>query len=86
MTLDETALPLFAADLSDHDAPSPSAHLLDALQLHGYRPFQDEPDPRPLPDGNAVAGAAADMLPSRAVVSKARKALSGRRGGAMSAS
>ena len=43
----------------DHDeqayeppqATSPTDHILNQLQLHGYRPFQDEPDPRPLPGG-----------------------------------
>jgi hypothetical protein len=29
---------------------SPTAQLLEELQLHGYRPHNDEPDPRPLPD------------------------------------
>ncbi len=33
-----------------HHASSPTAHLLDELQLYGYRPYADEPDPRPLPD------------------------------------
>ena len=54
----------------DHDeqayepphATSPTDHILTELQLHGYRPFQDEPDPRPLPDGNSVAGAVADIF------------------------
>ena len=32
------------------------------LQLHGYRPFQDEPDPRPLPEARIVAGAVADIF------------------------
>jgi hypothetical protein len=41
---------------------SPTDHVLAELQLYGYRPFQDEPDPRPLPDGNAVAVAAADIF------------------------
>lgn len=41
---------------------SPTDHVLAELQLYGYRPFQDEPDPRPLPDGNAVAGAVADIF------------------------
>ena len=31
---------------------APSAHLLEELQLYGYRPFQDEPDPRPLPEAD----------------------------------
>ncbi len=41
---------------------SPTDHVLTELQLHGHRPFQDEPDPRPLPEGNAVAGAVADIF------------------------
>ena len=56
MALDETTLPLLDTELSDHDTPSPTEHLLDALQLHGYRPFQDEPDPRPLPDPQIAQG------------------------------
>jgi YspA, cpYpsA-related SLOG family len=41
---------------------SPTDQVLNDLQLYGYRPFQDEPDPRPLPEGNAVAGAVADIF------------------------
>jgi hypothetical protein len=41
---------------------SPTDHLLTELQLYGWRPFQDEPDPRPLPEGNAVAAAVADIF------------------------
>ena len=41
---------------------SQTDHALTELQLYGYRPFDDEPDPRPLPDGNAVAGAVADIF------------------------
>ncbi len=41
---------------------SPTDHVLTELQLYGYRPFEDEPDPRPLPEGNAVAGAVADIF------------------------
>ena len=55
---------------TDHDdtefepphSSSPTDHVLNELQLYGYRPFQDEPDPRPLPKGNAVAGAVADII------------------------
>jgi hypothetical protein len=43
-------------------AASPTAHVLAELQLYGWRPGQDEPDPRPLPEGNAVAGAVADIF------------------------
>ncbi|MGB3832803.1 MAG: DUF2493 domain-containing protein [Mesorhizobium sp.] len=41
---------------------SPTDHVLNELQLYGYRPFEDEPDPRPLPEGNMVAGAIADIF------------------------
>src|SRR3546814_5849976 len=55
---------------TDHDdtgfepehASSPTDHVLSELQLYGFRPFQDEPDPRPLPEGNIVAGAIADIF------------------------
>src|SRR5271169_113392 len=43
-------------------ASSPTAHLLSELQLFGYRPFTDEPDPRPLPEPPAAAGAIADIF------------------------
>jgi hypothetical protein len=33
---------------------SPTAYLLDELALYGHRPGQDEPDPRPLPEPDAV--------------------------------
>jgi hypothetical protein len=41
---------------------SPTDHVLQELQLYGFRPFADEPDPRPLPEGNRVAGAIADIF------------------------
>ncbi|OYY85185.1 DUF2493 domain-containing protein [Reyranella sp.] len=41
---------------------SPTDHVLNELQLYGWRPYQDEPDPRPLPEGNAVAAAVADIF------------------------
>jgi len=40
---------------SDHDTRSPTPHLLDEFALHGYRPFEDEPDPRPLPSSDAAS-------------------------------
>ena len=43
-------------------ASSPTDHVLAELQLHGYRPFQDDPDPRPLPEASIVAGAVADIF------------------------
>ncbi|UCI09487.1 DUF2493 domain-containing protein [Mesorhizobium sp. B1-1-8] len=50
---------------ADHEPPhasSPTDHALQELQLYGYRPFEDEPDPRPLPEPNVVAGSVADMF------------------------
>ena len=45
-----------------HHAASPTDHVLTELQLYGWRPFTDEPDPRPLPEGDHVAGAVADIF------------------------
>src|SRR6185437_13191707 len=49
---------------TDHDDTASSAtdHAIAELQLHGYRPFQDEPDPRPLPEGRLIGGAIADIF------------------------
>lgn len=46
------------------DAPEPgsTAYLLQELQLFGHRPFEDEPDARPLPDARLAGGAVADMF------------------------
>ncbi|WP_419910374.1 DUF2493 domain-containing protein [Hoeflea sp.] len=41
---------------------SSTAIVLDELQLHGYRPFADEPDPRPLPEAACLEGAMADIF------------------------
>ncbi|AZU04070.1 hypothetical protein X907_1538 [Glycocaulis alkaliphilus] len=43
-------------------ASSATAAVLEELQLYGYRPFADEPDPRPLPDADALQGAIADIF------------------------
>src|SRR5271156_4344096 len=54
--------------MTDHDdielphASSPTDHVLGELQLFGYRPFDDQPDPRPLPEGRIIAGAIADIF------------------------
>jgi len=49
-------------DFEPVHSSSPTDHVLTELQLYGYRPFEDEPDPRPLPEGNMVAGAIADIF------------------------
>jgi len=55
--------------MSEHDpdfeaaqTSSPIDHVLTELQLYGYRLFADEPDPRPLPEGNVVVGAITDIF------------------------
>jgi len=47
--------------LAEPVALSPTAHLLDELQLFGWRANGDEPDPRLLPDAITAQGAVADM-------------------------
>src|ERR1044071_8445067 len=55
---------------TDHDdtgfdrtrATSTTDHVLGELQLFGYRPLQDEPDPRPLPEGKAITAAVSDIF------------------------
>ncbi|WP_264612531.1 DUF2493 domain-containing protein [Sphingobium sp. B11D3B] len=42
--------------------PGSTAYLLQEMQLYGYRPYEDEPDHRPLPDARIAAGAVADMF------------------------
>lgn len=54
----------------DHDHPtrepehqeSPTAYLMQEMTLYGYRPYEDEPDPRPLPEARMVDGAMADIF------------------------
>jgi hypothetical protein len=41
---------------------SPTEHVLAELQLYGYRPFQEDPDPRPLPEARLAEGAVADIF------------------------
>jgi hypothetical protein len=52
MTHNGSTLPFLDSDDPDAEqhTASPTAHLLDELALYGYRPGQDEPDPRPLPE------------------------------------
>ena len=52
MTNDYLTFPDSESD--ERHAVSPTAHVLDELALHGYRPNRDEPDPRPLPERETV--------------------------------
>ena len=56
--------------MTDHDdincepphSSSPTEHVLTELQLYGYRPFSDEPDPRPLPENKMITAAVVDIF------------------------
>jgi hypothetical protein len=54
--------------MTDHDdiepphAASPTEDVLSELRLFGYRPLDDQPDPRPLPKGPMIARATADIF------------------------
>jgi YspA, cpYpsA-related SLOG family len=41
---------------------SATARVIEGLELHGFHPSASEPDPRPLPDTDQLAGAVSDMF------------------------
>jgi hypothetical protein len=49
-------------DFKPPHSSSPSDHVLNELEVYGYRPLNDEPDQRPLPESDAVTGAIADIF------------------------
>ena len=49
-------------DHEPHHTESSTASLLTELQLYGHRPFQDEPDARPLPEKSTITTALADIF------------------------
>ena len=49
-------------DIEPHHNCSSTDHVLQELQLYGYRPYANEPDPRPLPESDRVTGAIADIF------------------------
>jgi hypothetical protein len=49
-------------DFEQPHTSSPTDRVLTELQLYGHRPFQDEPDSRPLPEAEAIGGAVADIF------------------------
>jgi YspA, cpYpsA-related SLOG family len=54
--------------MTDHDdiksphTASATDLVLNELQRFGYRPFDDQPDPRPPPEGKMIVGAVADIF------------------------
>jgi hypothetical protein len=57
MTLDR-----FTDDADMAQPVSPTAHLLEELALYAHRPYDDEADPRPLPEPAKLQGALADVF------------------------
>jgi hypothetical protein len=58
-------IPSMHTDRGDHveqTVSSQTDQVLTELQLYGHRPFQDEPDARPLPTVEAIGGAVADIF------------------------
>ncbi|WP_454885422.1 DUF2493 domain-containing protein [Sphingomonas oryzagri] len=49
-------------DDAQEPQPGSTAYLLQEMQLYGYRPYDDEPDHRPLPDDRMASGAIVDMF------------------------
>ncbi|MBM3552205.1 MAG: DUF2493 domain-containing protein [Alphaproteobacteria bacterium] len=49
-------------DFETAQAASTTDRVLAEIQLYGYRPFHDEPDPRPLPEPGAITAAVADIF------------------------
>jgi YspA, cpYpsA-related SLOG family len=49
-------------DFDESRSASQTDDVLTELQLYGHRPFQDEPDARPLPEARAIGGAVADIF------------------------
>lgn len=49
-------------DFEPNHISSPTDHIASQLQLFGWRPGLGEPDPRSLPDDQALAGSVADMF------------------------
>ncbi|CAI9121968.1 DUF2493 domain-containing protein [Brytella acorum] len=49
-------------DFEPVHAASATAHVLTELQTYGFRPFEDEPDSRPLPEAERIGGAVADIF------------------------
>jgi hypothetical protein len=49
-------------DFEPTHCSSATARVIEHLELYGYQPSGHEPDPRPLPDQDLVAGAISDMF------------------------
>jgi hypothetical protein len=52
----------FDDSFEPHHASSPTDRVIHELQMYGHRPHQDEPDPRPLPEGAHVQSAITEIF------------------------
>jgi len=50
------------AEAEPHHASSPTDRVIYEMQVFGFRPFQDEPDPRPLPEEPVVQSSLTAMF------------------------
>ena len=54
---------MYAHDDFDTDhSTSPTGHVIEALELYGYRPAEDEADPRITPEDDVIRTAVADIF------------------------
>ena len=54
---------MYAHDDFDADhSTSPTGHVIEALELYGYRPAEDEADPRITPEDDVIRTAVADIF------------------------
>ena len=61
-TKETTPMPRDPDHHHEPHASSPTAQVLTGLQLYGYHPRPDEPDPRPLPDEADLTGAVTEIF------------------------
>ena len=52
----------FDDDYEPEHTSSPTDQALEQLKLFGYKPFYDEPDTRPVPEPDEIAGAVSDIF------------------------
>src|SRR5690606_34062007 len=52
---------MYTHDEPDH-ATSATGHVIEELELYGYRPSEDEPDPRITPEDHIIQSAVADIF------------------------
>src|SRR5690606_33265260 len=55
--------PMYAQDSFEPDHTiSPTGHIIEDMQLYGYRPAEGEADPRPTPEDQAIQTAVSDIF------------------------